>query len=76
MEDFFEWLLQQYQQGKIEMHILFNGIDYDKNFYYNRDTNFLTADSSTSTGMGFVSESQTVIGLVNNCGLQIKLILK
>ena len=76
MENFFEWLFEQYQKDKIEIHILFNGVDYDRNFYYNTHTKVLTADSATSSTNAFGSEGKTFADYVNSGDIQMKLIFK
>ena len=56
----FEWLSSLYQNKKIEIHLVCNDIDYDSNFFYNPQTDILTADSSSSPENSFGGKGTTI----------------
>lgn len=56
----FEWLSSLYQNEKIEIHLVYNDVDYDSNFFYNPQTDILTADSSSCPEFSFGGEGTTI----------------
>ena len=67
VNDFFEWLVNQHQMGKVELHLIFNGIDYDQNFSFNKVTGVVLAESSLSPNDIFGSNGVTIAEHIN-CG--------
>ena len=60
MGDFFHRLATLYKEGSIEIHLIYNGIDYDKNFSYNPKKDTLFAESSTAQGESFGGDGNTI----------------
>ena len=76
MGDFFHWLATQYTAGNLELHIICDGIDYDKKFNYNPITDVLLAESSNTPSMAFGSDSTTLTEHVRRGNITIQLKFK
>ena len=56
----FKWLIDHNNAGSIELHLIFNGIDYDTNFHYEEKADILTACSTSKPNESFGSDGQTI----------------
>lgn len=72
MKDVFNWLVSEYQENNIELHLLSNGVDYDTNFHYNCSTDILSAESSKIVGESFGSDGVTLTQHVQLGNIEIK----
>lgn len=73
MGEFFDWLVKEYQNNHIELHLIFEKIDYDKNFSYNIDSDVLLAESSSCLGESFGGDGTTITEHIKNGNIEIKL---
>ena len=69
---FFNWLVSEYQNNNIELHLLSNGVDYDTKFDYNYSTDILSAESSKNVGESFSSDGVTLTHHVQHGNIEIK----
>ena len=56
-----ECLVKEYNNDKIKLHLYFNSIDYDKDFYYNPKNDILIAKSSVHQNETFGSDGVTML---------------
>lgn len=68
---FFNWLVQNYQNGTIDVVLTMNGIDYDKDFKYNEQKDVLTANSTSFPNQEFGSDCKTITHHINNKNVKI-----
>ena len=73
--DFIALLINEHQKSNIEMHLYFNGVDYDKDFYYNPHTRVLNASSSTCSDTFGTGEKDLLFYLNQNM-ITLKIIIK
>ena len=76
VNDYFEWLVNQHEMGKADIHLIFNGIDYDRNFSFNKTTGVLLAESSLSSNGVFGSNGITIAQYINLGKIEIRVIFK
>ena len=73
--DFIALLINEHQKANIELHLHFNGVDYDKDFYYNSNTHILNATSSTSSET-FGAGERDLLCYINKGMITLRVIVK
>ena len=73
--NFIELLIEEHRKANIELHLYFNGVDYDKDFYYNSNTHVLNASSSTCADT-FGTGEKDLLYYINQNMIALKVTIK
>ena len=68
----FEYLVDFYNKKVIELHLYYNGVDYDMDFVYNAKNDILTASSSVSKENSFGGDGITIAQHIKCRNIEIK----